>query len=201
MLAAFFDTDTRAMLAIILGEFAMRVMHLGVFVLPAWVGVRVVAHLARKTKSVSARRELLLITLVAYLVVLAALTVVPLDRAAVSGAGIISLIPGHTTLGCYRRMTGTPVEVVICNLNLLGNIGLFIPMGMLLQFISLRFASARGTVAAALLAAVTIEGIQYLERSMGMERSVDIDDVILNVAGALIGYFIIRLFRARQGNA
>lgn len=189
------------MLAIILGEFAMRVVHLGVYVLPAWVSVRVAVLLERKIGSVSLRRELLLSTLIAYLIVLAALTVVPLNKAAVSGAGFISLIPGHTTLGCFRQMTGTAVEVVICNMNWLGNVLLFIPMGMLMQFVSPRFDSARGSAAAALLAAVTIEGIQYLQRSIGMGRNVDVDDIILNLGGALIGYTLMRQFRTTRAMA
>lgn len=201
LLAAFLDTDTRTMLGIILGGFAMRVMHLGVFVLPAWTSVRMAAFLEENDVFFSLRREFLLAGFVAYLVVLAAMTVVPLQHAAVSGHGVISLIPGHTTIGCYRQLTGAPVEVVICNMNLLGNIVLFIPMGILLPLTAPRFASARATVGTALLAAVAIEGIQYFQRSMGMGRSVDVDDVILNLVGAVIGYWLFGRYRAFRGKA
>jgi len=193
-LATLVDADTRAMLAVVLGQFAARVAHLGAFIAPAWISIRAAGYLEREPRSISPRREMVLAVFIAYLVVVAALTIVPLQQRAVSGVGIVSLIPGRTTIGCYRQMTGTPVELVICNMQLLGNILLFVPMGILLPLVWYRPRSVTATIGAALAASVTIEIIQYLQQSMGMKRSVDIDDVILNVFGALIGYALFRLF-------
>jgi glycopeptide antibiotics resistance protein len=200
-LANFMDADTRAMLAVVFGQFAARVAHLGAFVAPAWISIRAAAYLEREPRSLSARRETVLAVFVLYLVVVAALTIVPLQPRAVSGVGIVSLIPGRTTFGCYRQMTGTPVEVVICNMQLLGNIALFIPMGLLLPLVWHERRSALATISAALAGSVTIEVIQYLQQSMGMKRSVDIDDVILNVVGASIGYLLVRLLVQKRPGA
>lgn len=188
------DADTRAMLAIVIGQFAARVAHVGAFMLPAWLSIRVAALLDREPRSLSLRRETVLTVFVLYLIVVAAVTVVPLQAKAVSGVGLVSLIPGRTTIGCYRQLTGTPVEVVICTMQLLGNIVLFVPMGLLLPLVWSKLRPARTIIGAALAASVTIEVVQYLQQSMGMKRSVDIDDVILNVVGALIGWLLFRMF-------
>ena len=186
------------MLGVVLGQFAARVAHLGAFVAPAWVSIRAAAFIEREPRSLSPRREIVLAIFISYLVVVAALTIVPLQPKAVSGVGLVSFIPGRTTIGCYRQLTGTPVEVWICNMQQLGNSLLFVPMGLLLPLVWFRFSSALTTVSSALAASVTIEVIQYLQQSMGMKRSVDVDDVILNVFGALIGYLLIRLLRRER---
>lgn len=181
------------MLAVVFSTFFARIVGLGVFLLPAWVGIRIASHLERETQEWSLRTELLLLTLVAYLVVVAAATIVPLQSAAVSGARAVSLIPGFSTIGCYRRLTGTPVEVVICDLQVLGNIALFIPMGILVPIVSPRFASFRWMLLIGLVMSVSIECIQYFQQSFGALRNADIDDVILNTVGVLIGYGLFRL--------
>ena len=186
------------MLAVVLGQFAARVTHIGTFVAPAWFSVRAAAFIEREPRSLSPRREIVLAIFITYLVVVAALTIVPLQPRAVSGTGLVSFIPGRTTIGCYRQLTGTPVEVVICNMQMLGNILVFVPMGMLLPLVWHRPRSALATIGAALAASVVIEVIQYLQQSMGMQRSVDVDDVILNVFGALIGYMLFTFFRPRR---
>lgn len=198
---ALIDADTRAMLIIILGEYAGRIAHLGQFMLPAWISIRVGAFLEREPRSFSARWELLLTAFIAYLIFLAAATIVPLQPKAISGTGIVSLIPGRTTIGCYRQLTGSRVEIFICNMQLLGNILIFVPMGFLLPLVWIRRASAKSTITAALVASVSIELIQYFQQSMGMKRSVDVDDVILNLLGALIGYVLMRGLRFPPQNS
>ena len=186
------DADTRVMLSVILGQFIARIVGLGIFIVPAWVGIRAASHLERETSEWDIRAELIFLALVFYLVIVAAATIVPLQKDAVSGTGGVSLIPGTTTIGCYRRMTGTPVELVICNMQLVGNILLFAPLGLLLPLVSRRFASFRAVLVVAAPTSMSIEAIQYLQKSLGAMRSVDIDDVILNVVGALLGYLLIR---------
>jgi glycopeptide antibiotics resistance protein len=81
-------------------------------------------------------------------------------------------------------------------MQLLGNVLLFVPMGLLLPFVWSRSISAREIAGSAVVMSATIEVIQYLQRFMGMKRSADVDDVILNVVGALIGYVLIKLWMA-----
>ncbi len=65
------------------------------------------------------------------------------------------------------------------------NIGMFVPMGALLPVIFKRLRRFYATALVSLGVTVAIETLQYF-----MGRSADIDDVIMNFAGAAIGYAI-----------
>jgi glycopeptide antibiotics resistance protein len=70
-----------------------------------------------------------------------------------------------------------------------GNIGLLFPFGLLSPVLVPRLRRVRTLALAALATSVVIEAIQYLGTvTRFMNRSVDIDDVILNVLGALLGW-------------
>lgn len=73
---------------------------------------------------------------------------------------------------------------------MLGNIGIFVPVGF---FSALLWRKWRWwkSLLVGFCASVTIEFIQFF-----IGRSTDIDDVILNTAGALLGFWIFRLLRA-----
>ena len=186
------------MLTVIVSNFAERVAHLAAFVVPTWASVRAAAALERGPRPLSLGRETMQIVFILYLVVVAAATIVPIQPGATSGVGSLSFVPGRSTLACYRQMKGTPVELVICNMQVLGNVLFFVPMGLLLPLVWPRSFSARAVAGSALFVSVTIEVIQYLQRFMGMQRSADVDDVILNVVGALIGYLLIKIVMKRE---
>jgi glycopeptide antibiotics resistance protein len=74
-----------------------------------------------------------------------------------------------------------------------GNLGLLVPLGFLLPALSQRLRNWRAFVVLALGVAVGIEGTQYLGRATELvARAVDIDDVILNALGALLGFLLYR---------
>ncbi|MCE5204382.1 MAG: VanZ family protein [Actinomycetia bacterium] len=70
-------------------------------------------------------------------------------------------------------------------LNLSANIGLFIPLGVLAPMLGRRLRRLRSTVLLGLAISFAIEAGQYL-----IGRSADVDDLILNVFGVVIGYGI-----------
>lgn len=72
--------------------------------------------------------------------------------------------------------------------NLLGNIAIFIPMGVYLPLLIRRKSIFANTVCVALISAV-VEVLQYIF-AVG---SADIDDVILNTVGGLIGVSLFRV--------
>ena len=74
-------------------------------------------------------------------------------------------------------------------LNLLGNLALFVPMGALLPCVIRkldRFWKVNLTVLGMVVMVEIVQGILRV-------GSVDIDDVLFNVVGAMIGYGLIRL--------
>lgn len=82
--------------------------------------------------------------------------------------------------------------------NLLGNLLLLVPFGALGPVAWRKLDRFGRILGAGVTISLAIEVLQFAKRfvdMLGMTRSVDIDDVILNVAGALIGYVLYRLVR------
>ncbi len=104
------------------------------------------------------------------------------------GAGAVNFIPFrsiHNYWKVYLRDAGN----FIIGANLFGNFILFAPMGFFLPLLFPTLRRWRRFLAVILLFTVGTEAIQYLTHS----GSTDIDDVILNVAGAFFVYFLVRL--------
>ncbi len=96
----------------------------------------------------------------------------------------VNLIPFHTVsmyLFEVDRLVGDWSSVSL--LNLLGNVFLFTPFGLLIPLIWKRLDSILKVFFLGFTLTCSIEFIQYF-----IGRSSDIDDVILNTAGVLIGY-------------
>jgi glycopeptide antibiotics resistance protein len=77
--------------------------------------------------------------------------------------------------------------------NVFGNILMFIPFGLLLPLIHRRFRAWGSTIMMAVLFSMAIEATQWIWRRFGNYRHVDVDDVILNTLGAIIGFGIFTL--------
>ena len=97
-----------------------------------------------------------------------------------------NLVPFHT-LAIYLRNLGSEFWMR----NLFGNLALLLPLGVLGP-IALPALDRWWRIAlVALLFSIAIEVIQLAVP----DRSADIDDVLVNVAGALIGYLLLRGLR------
>lgn len=84
-----------------------------------------------------------------------------------------------------------------------GNLLLLAPLGFFAPLFSARFRSPRRCLLLALGVSVCIELLQLAEVffSFAYSRATDIDDVLLNVAGAALGFFVFRrawAFRSRR---
>ena len=90
----------------------------------------------------------------------------------------INLVP-FRTIAYDLRVGGRDFYV-----NFVGNIVAFVPLGLLPPFISRRRLSWVGVAAAGALFSAAIEGSQFL---LGT-RVTDVDDVLLNATGTLIGF-------------
>jgi glycopeptide antibiotics resistance protein len=105
-----------------------------------------------------------------------------------------NLVP-FQTLGIYLSNLGSWFWMR----NLLGNLALLLPLGLLGPIALLALGRWWRIALLALLVSTAIELTQLLVP----DRSADIDDVIVNVAGALLGYlaFVIVRFALRPREA
>jgi glycopeptide antibiotics resistance protein len=74
--------------------------------------------------------------------------------------------------------------------NTLGPIILFLPLGFLLPSVFLNLKTFKRVIFLSLLLSTCIEGIQFITK-LGV---LDIDDIILNLGGAALGYSLFRMF-------
>lgn len=114
--------------------------------------------------------------------------------ASINRYSTMNLIPFRTVMIYIRgiRVVG-PMAVVI---NILGNIGVFVPIGFLLPILWKRCRRLLQLTLIALCGSVFIEVTQGFF-AVGV---VDVDDVILNVTGALLGYGLYYMNRKRLNN-
>lgn len=160
---------------------------LRVWVFPALALVCAVPWgVTRLVRRAPARRAALEAFFVGYMAVLLYVVFLPLPmRAGDTGSawGFVNLVPARTVVGIARDFPGLVVQ------QLLGNVVLFVPLGFLLPMLSTRCRRAAITAAVGLSVSVGIELVQLaLLLTLAARRSVDVDDVVLNVAGACLGY-------------
>lgn len=75
---------------------------------------------------------------------------------------------------------------LIAGINLFGNIGLLVPVGLLIPFVFHKI-SLKKSLVLAVAAGLILEGMQAI-LSIGV---FDIDDMILNALGVIVGYLIV----------
>lgn len=105
----------------------------------------------------------------------------------------INLIPFKSIYAYLFHPRSIKTEII----NIGGNILAFIPLGFILPVLNQYWKSYRRIIMISIFTSVFIEAIQGLLRV----GSSDIDDVILNLMGGLIGYFLfyISLGRLNKG--
>ena len=152
-----------------------------------WLGVRLVQR-------VPFWRAVLQAALAGYAAALLAVTLLEYAGQGLVGFDsawrFINLIPLRTILELAR-----PEHMHQAVRQLLGNVVMFIPLGMLLPAVAARYRRPGALLLAAACVSAGIELAQFALRFVGLPgRSVDVDDVILNVLGAAVGYFVWRAF-------
>jgi glycopeptide antibiotics resistance protein len=144
--------------------------------------------------------RMLAATAVLYAVVVALITIVPL-RATNDKATHVNVVPFGSVVACISgKSHGIRQLPRRCIGNVLGNVLLFVPFGILFTAITNRYRSPAVLLVAASLSSAAIEAIQYAERTVPIGRTVDIDDVLWNTTGALAGFMIVRMWRESPGS-
>jgi glycopeptide antibiotics resistance protein len=97
----------------------------------------------------------------------------------------VNLVPFATITRVFAREPGQALR------QLGGNLVLLAPLGVFAPALYPRFRRAGAMVVLAVASALGIELVQYLARVARLSlRSVDVDDALLNITGALVGYLV-----------
>ena len=171
--------------------------------LPFWIAARIKIYFSRKKRNEQApiKTEFILTTFFVYLIFVAAITVIPtqMSRFIKPNFDDLNFIPILNSIKCFLPdETGKPRMSVLCHHNIIGNILLFIPLGILLSFAITKFHSLKRILVFAFCLSLSIESIQFFSRFLGNFRVVDIDDILLNTLGACIGFLVLCLCQQRR---
>lgn len=128
-----------------------------------------------------------------YVVLIVVLTLAPPPISPSNGLLGTNLIPFVGSIKCFVPDPGQPSTTEFCWRIIAGNFVMFVPLGIMLPLVFEQMASAKPVLIAALTVSISVEVLQYAGRWIGSARWSDIDDVLLNVAGAFIGYALLRL--------
>jgi len=168
-------------------------------VVPIWLVFRLYRN-RTIAQQVSFGRELLLLVFVVYLSGLASATLEPNrnSRANVAATDGLELRPNLASLTCTSASLPSGSRAHgFCVRNARGNFALFLPLGLLLPLVGRRLRFWSG-LQIAIAVSVGIELAQYLSRPWS-NRLADVNDVILNVAGACLGLLLVSVMRWRPG--
>ena len=106
-----------------------------------------------------------------------------------------NLVPFRTICNYLERFFDNTINTNIVVKNLLGNLLMFVPMGMALPVLfEKNFNKLWKTILFVVILVILVEIIQFFT----FTGSVDIDDLILNTIGATIGYGIIKIKSLRK---
>ena len=130
-----------------------------------------------------------------YAVAVVMITVAPM-RDTADKLTRVNVVPLASVAACINTADGLAIPRR-CIGNVLGNVLLFVPFGVLFTAITRRYESPVFLVITATLLSISIEAIQYAERIVPIGRTVDIDDVLWNTLGAYVGFAILRMWRER----
>ena len=100
------------------------------------------------------------------------------------GMARVNLTP-LATLRLFYRAGGTAAKI-----NLLGNVLVFLPLGLLPPLIWKKYRSFLHGLLPGFLFSLSAECLQYFTG-----RSVDIDDLLLNTLGAALGWLVWKVFK------
>ena len=152
---------------------------------PLWIYFRFAR--SKKKDTVQPKREVILNIFFLYLLIVLYLTLNPFHFTPPSMKDNINLVPYVQIL--YQYTYKPPIFWILYTI---GNVLLFIPFGFLFPSIYLKKFKMLVTITLAALCSLLIEITQYF---FTVDRAADIDDLILNIIGAIVGYFLFLFFK------
>ncbi len=188
-------------------RFLLPVLITAITAMLAWIIIwKILIRTKRRQGiTISFPAQLIFFTFYIYIVIVLSLTVFPLpfERFKTPQEDGINVTPILNTVRDLLQILSTKPEhetefIEHSFQNLFGNIILFMPLGMFLPILSNRYHYLSKVIVIALACSISIELTQLVIRQFKIYRSVDIDDVILNTSGAILGYVLINKFYFKQ---
>ncbi|MBU3206493.1 VanZ family protein [Clostridium algidicarnis] len=172
-----------------------------VFVIPLYLIVLGITIFKKKKKGekIDFFREIVKFGFGLYIIALIGVTLFPIrigyGRQAITMINMgINYIPFKSIIYDIRQIGigsfSVRFQIKLLIMNVLGNFILLIPIGFLTPILWKKVNSLKDIVIVGFLVSLSIELLQLLENflSIGFFRVVDVDDLILNVLGAVFGY-------------
>jgi glycopeptide antibiotics resistance protein len=193
-------------------EPSMTIIQANVLVFPLFAfAIWRVVRLIRKGFQVDLKREGPLFVFVVYILLVMGVTLFPLD---IEGPRAmqdnwltpfsVNVIPIHNTLQKLSAIGAsgglhTAYLVQVWAVNILGNLLLLAPLGFLAPILFERLRRFRNVCLTIVGTTLCIEMFQILSPLIGIRhRNFDVDDLILNTVGGLIGYGVFVLIARRH---
>ncbi len=130
-------------------------------------------------------REFVVGVLFAYVLAMACVAFFPMTIIFYDWHGRFNLVPLASIIDLVQHATSSTALK-----NIGGNIVMFVPLGFLLPLLVRKLRSAGSLICRVAIISAAIEILQLPTRV----RATDVDDIILNVIGAVLGYAVFRLF-------
>lgn len=170
--------------------YTLEFQTLLIFVAPVWIVFRIIKILVsnKHQKTISIKKEIIINLFFIYVMGVIKEVAFPLHIGHTKQFYMrgINLIPFKSIEQLIRDGFDKPFVVR----NVLGNIILFCPLGFFVPLLWKSFNSNKKTIFLGFAVSVLIESSQFF---LLVNRSVDIDDVILNVLGTILGVIIYRV--------
>lgn len=169
--------------------------------LPLLLAYAVISYIVFKKKVISKVKYFSCLCLAIYLTGVIAVTLfpIPIDKRLIQEeislgyyTGRYNLIPFKTVMGLIKNSRWGMMTAIR---NIAGNIVLLLPLGFLVPLIWNRVSQFKKLIAVGLLSTLSIELIQVLlSVVIGYQyKSFDVDDIILNSIGYIIGVIAYKL--------
>ncbi|WP_235852034.1 VanZ family protein [Niallia nealsonii] len=164
------------------------------------IGVSIKLAVSYKKKPIYWLKEAVKLLFVVYMLLVVSVTLFPIYaynivsleglKYSVNIIPLVSILKSIEQIGiAYDGDALFMSSLIIRNVG--GNILLFMPLGVLAPIIWHQYKNLSSMLFLGMLLSIFIEGIQFFEILSGSSiRAVDVDDVICNVFGAMLGYFV-----------
>ncbi|MDU4749176.1 MAG: VanZ family protein [Pantoea sp.] len=168
-----------------------------VFLILLWLFLRFI-FLKITCKKNEFKNEIIINCFAIYIILLIRVTLLPISMDVISHES-------HKLNLEYLPINLTPIIPLIDNgsiflmlKNILGNILLFLPFGLITPYIFKKLKNLKSMLITSLIISCSIETIQLIEYILSISentRITDINDIILNVLGSFIGFYILKKFK------